>query len=471
MPSQEPTPLASIVLAAGKGTRMKSERAKVLHPLLGRPMLFYILDALQEVQVERTVLVIGHEADQVRQVCGPAHRYAEQTLQRGTGHAVLTALPSLEDFEGRVLILYGDMPLLTGAVLQELYAAHLASGDDLTILTADAPELRDFGRIVRLPDGHVERIVEARDCDPAEYALREVNLGAYCAKVGLLREFLPQIGSQNAQNEIYLTDLVALASAAGRPVGALQTADLESSLGVNNRADLAQAGLVLNRRMLHRMMLDGVTVLDPGSTWVEPGVRVGPDTEILPGTMLSGQTVIGTGCVLGPHTRIVDSRVGNRVRIQHSVLLQAEVEDEATVGPFAYLRPDSRIGPGARVGDFVEIKNSVIGAGAKIPHLSYVGDAEVGSRANIGCGTITCNYDGTAKHRTLIGEGAFIGSNTSLVAPVRIGAGAATGAGSVVVRDVPAGALVAGVPARPMRRRDEACHSADGQAPNRGEES
>lgn len=184
MTPQDPTPLASIVLAAGKGTRMKSERAKVLHPLLGRPMLFYVLDALQEVQVERTVLVIGHEADQVRQVCGPAHRYAEQTIQRGTGHAVLTALPALEDFEGQVLILYGDMPLLTGAVLQELYAAHLASGDDLTVLTADAPELRDFGRIVRQPDGHVERIVEARDCDPAEYALKEVNLGAYCAKIG-----------------------------------------------------------------------------------------------------------------------------------------------------------------------------------------------------------------------------------------------------------------------------------------------
>ncbi len=471
MTRQNPTPLASIVLAAGKGTRMKSERAKVLHPLLGRPMLFYVLDALKEVQVERTVLVIGHEADQVRQTCGPAHRYAEQTVQRGTGHAVLTALPELEDFEGQVLILYGDMPLLTGAVLGELCAAHQASGDELTVLTADAPELRDFGRIVRQPDGHVERIVEARDCDPAEYALKEVNLGAYCAKASLLREFLPRIGSQNAQNEIYLTDLVALASAAGRPVGAVQTADLESSLGVNSRADLAQAGLVLNRRLLHRMMLDGVTILDPASTWVEPGVRVGPDTEILPGTLLRGQTEIGAGCILGPHTQIVDSRIGDRVRIQHSVLLGACVEDEATVGPFAYLRPDSRIGRGARVGDFVEIKNSVIGAGAKVPHLSYVGDADVGSRANLGCGTITCNYDGTAKHRTVIGEGAFIGSNTSLVAPVRIGAGAATGAGSVVVRDVPPGILVAGVPARTLRRLEESGPPPDNQAPNRGEES
>ena len=454
MTSPTRTPLCSIVLAAGKGTRMKSERAKVLHPLLGRPMLFYVLDALEAVEVERTVLVIGHEADQVRATCGPSHRYAEQTVQRGTGHAVLTAMPELQDFEGQALILYGDMPLLTGAILRELVSAHRASGADLTVLTAATRELRDFGRIVRRPDGHVERIVEARDCTPEQYALEEVNLGAYCAEVSFLREFLPRIGADNAQGEIYLTDLVALGSAAGRAVGAVCTEDVESSLGVNSRADLARAGAVLNRRLVHQMMLDGVTVLDPSTTWVEPGVRVGPDTEILPGTMLSGNTTVGSGCTVGPHTRIVDSLVGNRVTVQFSVLLQARVEDGATVGPYAYLRPGAEIGEGARVGDFVEIKNSTIGAGAKVPHLSYVGDATIGSRTNVGCGTITCNYDGKAKHRTVIGEGVFLGSNTSLVAPVTVGDGAATGAGAVVTRDVPPRTLVVGVPARPLKQLD-----------------
>ncbi len=455
MTPQDPTPLAAIVLAAGKGTRMKSERAKVLHPLLGRPMLFYVLDALGEVQVERTVLVIGHEADQVRQTCGVGLRYAEQTVQRGTGHAVLMAMAELQDFQGQVLILCGDMPLVTGPVLQELLHAHRRSGDDLTVLTANSREMREFGRIVRSADGHVQRIVEARDCTPEEYALTEVNLGAYCAEVEFLRQFLPRIGTDNAQGEIYLTDLVRLGSAAGRPVGAVRTADVESSLGINSRADLAKAAGVLNRRLLHQLMLGGVTILDPASTWVEPGVQVGPDTEILPGTLLSGNTTIGSGCTVGPQTRLVDSLVGDRVTVQYSVLTQARVAEGATIGPFAYLRPGTEIGPGARVGDFVEIKNSTIGAGSKVPHLSYVGDATVGSRVNVGCGTITCNYDGRAKHRTVIGDGVFLGSNTSLVAPVTLGEGSATGAGSVVIRDVPAHTLVAGVPAQTLRRLDQ----------------
>lgn len=455
MTPQDPTPLAALVLAAGKGTRMKSDRAKVLHPLLGRPMVFYVLDALGEVQVERTVLVVGHEADQVRQTCGVGLRYAEQTVQRGTGHAVLMAMSELEDFQGRVLILCGDMPLVTGSVLQELLEAHRRSGDDLTVLTAESREMREFGRIVRGADGHVQRIVEARDCTPDEYALTEVNLGAYCAEVDFLRQFLPRIGTDNAQGEIYLTDLVRLGSAAGRSMGAVRTADVESSLGINSRADLAKAAGVLNRRLLHQMMLDGVTVLDPANTWVEPGVRVGPDTELLPGTMLSGTTAIGSGCTVGPNARLIDSQVGDRVTVQYSVLLQARVADGSTIGPFAYLRPGTEIGPGARVGDFVEIKNSTIGAGSKVPHLSYVGDATVGSRVNVGCGTITCNYDGRAKHRTVIGDGVFLGSNTSLVAPVTLGEGSATGAGSVVIRDVPAHTLVAGVPAHPLRRLDQ----------------
>lgn len=457
-------PLAALVLAAGKGTRMKSEQAKVLFPLLGRPLLFYVLDALREVQVERTVLVVGHNADQVREAVGPDTRYAEQTVQRGTGHAVLTGMPQLEGFQGQVLILYGDMPLLTGAVLQELLQAHQSSGDDLTILTAKTDGMRDFGRIVRKADDKVEAIVEARDCTPEQYDLQEVNLGAYCAKVEFLREFLPQIGTQNAQGEMYLTDLVVLAQGAGRPVGAVVTRDLEVSLGVNSRADLATAGAVLNRRLLHRMMLDGVSVLDPASTWVEPGVRVGRDTVLLPGTLLSGRTTIGAGCSIGPNTRVVDSDIADGASLQYAVLVEAKVGEGAQVGPFAYLRPGADIGAGAKVGDFVEIKNSVIEAGAKVPHLTYVGDAHVGAKANLGCGTITCNYDGKTKHRTVIGERAFIGSNTSLVAPVTVGADAVTGAGAVVTKDVPPGALVVGVPARIIQRSAEV-------SPCRGPES
>ena len=443
--------LAAIVMAAGKGTRMKSELAKVLHPIMGRTLISYVLTALDAVQASPKVIVVGHAAETVKAACGPAYTYALQAEQHGTGHAVQMALPGLDGFDGDVLIVSGDMPLVTPAVLQDLVDQHRAQGDDLTILTANSAEHRDFGRIVRQADGQVSRIVEAKDCTPEEYALTEVNLGAYCVKADFLRQLLPLLRANNAQGELYLTDLLGLGKEHGKRLGAVVTDDIACALGVNSRADLAQATAVIKDKVLRGLMLSGVTVLDPQTTWVEPSVEVGRDTVLLPGTMLHGNTVIGSSCQIGPYTQITDSTVGDGSSVAHSVLWEAKVAKEAKIGPFAYLRPGTELADKVKVGDFVEIKNSRIAEGTKVPHLTYVGDSDVGSHTNIGCGTITCNYDGKNKHRTVIGNDVFIGSNTSLVAPVRVEDGAKTGAGAVITKDVSAGTVVVGVPARPFK--------------------
>lgn len=442
---------AAIVLAAGKGTRMKSNRAKVLHPLLGRPLLDYALDALDGLNTSPKLVVVGHEADAVRDAVGSRAQFADQTEQKGTGHAVMMAAPALGDFQGPVLITYGDMPLLTSDSLQKLLDAYPDA--PVSFITAEFPQATDFGRVIRDDCGWAKKIVEARDCTPDELAVREVNVGCYCIDAELLRALLPRLDTANDQGEYYLTDLIKLAVADGRRVQAVKIDDLDQSLGVNTRADLATAAAVLRERINRRWMVAGVSILDPSSTWIEPGVTIGVDTIILPQTMLQGQTCIGEGCTIGPQTRIASSTVGNGSTIQNSVLLEARTEENVNVGPFAYLRPGADLGPNAKVGDFVEIKNARIEAGAKVPHLSYVGDAFVGAKVNVGCGTITCNYDGKHKHKTVIEEGAFIGSNTSLVAPVTVGAGARTGAGAVVNRDVEPGTTVVGVPARPLHQK------------------
>ena len=447
------TGLAAIVMAAGKGTRMKSDTAKVLHPIMGRPMIQYVLDTLQAVSADPQVIVIGHAAESVRDACGDAYAYAWQKEQHGTGHAVQTALPALAGFQGDVLIVSGDMPLVTAEVWQSLVDRHRSCGSDFTILTADSASHRDFGRIVRQEDGQVARIVEAKDCSPEEYALTEVNLGAYCAKADFLREMLPLLNSNNAQGELYLTDLVGLGRQHGKRVNAVITGDIACALGVNSRADLAQAASVIKAGILREIMLSGVTVLDPVTTWIEPSVQIGRNSVILPGTMLQGSTCIGCSCQIGPNTQIIDSRLEDGCTVSHSVLWQAEAGSGAKIGPFAYLRPGTQLKNNVKVGDFVEIKNSTVADGTKIPHLTYVGDSDVGSHTNIGCGTITCNYDGQNKHRTVIGDNVFIGSNTSLVAPVSVGDGAKTGAGAVITKDVAAGSVVVGVPAHPMLKR------------------
>ncbi|MBQ7503194.1 bifunctional UDP-N-acetylglucosamine diphosphorylase/glucosamine-1-phosphate N-acetyltransferase GlmU [bacterium] len=458
MYSEELPQAAAVIMAAGKGTRMKSDLAKVLHPILGRPMILSVLDTLLAVGCSPNVVIVGHQAEQVEEVCREYSgelRFALQAVQRGTGHAVLSALPQLEGFEGPVLILSGDMPLIDVETVKRIIAAWQKNEDSLTILTAVSAQHRDFGRIIRCGDGSVDRIVEAKDCSPEEYAVEEVNLGAYCAKASFLREYLPKLTPNNAQGELYLTDLVKLGRHNGCRIGAVTTENIQCALGINTRLDLAAVAAIKRRKKTEALMLSGVSVWDPDSVWIEEGVSVAPNTEIRPGTVLLGKTSVGEGCIIGPHTQITDSSVGRRCQIIHSVLNQAQVEDDVNIGPFAYLRPNAHIGCQAKIGDFVEIKNSNIGVGTKVPHLTYVGDSDVGSKTNIGCGTITCNYDGRNKHRTVIGDNVFIGSNSSLVAPVTVGSGAKTGAGAVITHDVPANCTVIGVPARPMPEKKE----------------
>ena len=443
--------VAAIILAAGKGTRMKSEQAKVLHCVLGQPLLFRVLRVLEGLESSLNVVVVGHQAEKVEQTCREAQidkvAFALQSEQKGTGHAVQSAMPTLEGFDGRVLILNGDMPLMTPDILRGLLEQAQKEDAALTLLTAISAQHRDFGRIIRTDDGQVKRIQEAKDCSPEEYAVQEVNVGAYCAKADFLRKFLPKLTSSNAQGELYLTDLVSLGYEAGEKVTAVITQDISCALGVNSRADLARASAILKERKLHELMLSGVSVIDPASTWIEEGVQVGSDSEIWPGTVLQGTTQIGRDCVIGPNTQITDSIIGQNARVVHSVLNEATVGNGVNIGPFAYLRPKANISDNVKIGDFVEIKNSNIGLGTKVPHLTYVGDSDIGSKTNLGCGTITCNYDGQAKHRTVIGDNVFIGSNSSLVAPVKIGDGAKTGAGAVIIRDVAPGTVVVGVPA------------------------
>lgn len=455
MQKREEPKLASVILAAGKGTRMKSDLAKVLHPVLGKPVIYRVLQALKGINCSENIVVVGHQAKQVQAFCQERFSncsFAEQAIQKGSGHAAQMALPKLADFEGYVLILNGDMTLLDTEILEKVVKTALENDYALTLLTADSAEHRDFGRIIRNADGYVTRITEAKDCTPEEYAVTEVNIGAYCAKAEFLRRFLPQLTPNNAQGELYLTDLVSLGSAAGEKIGAVVD-DVVYALGVNTRADLAKAAALLKERKLQELMVSGVSIIDPQSTWIEDQVQIGRDSEIWPGTVLQGATSIGQGCKIGPNTQITDSAIGNGSTVLHSVLNQATVGDGVNIGPFAYLRPQANIANRAKVGDFVEIKNANIGEGTKVPHLTYVGDADVGSGTNIGCGTITCNYDGKAKHRTVIGDHVFIGSNSSLVAPVTVGNGAKTGAGTVVIRDVPENSVVVGVPARPINQR------------------
>ncbi|MGM9998465.1 MAG: bifunctional UDP-N-acetylglucosamine diphosphorylase/glucosamine-1-phosphate N-acetyltransferase GlmU [Candidatus Bruticola sp.] len=455
MKNQEEQKIAAVILAAGKGTRMKSEQAKVLHQVLGRPVVFRVLQALEGVNCSRSIVVVGHQADQVKTYCQtqfPGCLFAEQPVQNGSGHAVQMALPQLADFEGYVLILNGDMPLLDSSVLQKVIDTAKEGDYALTLLTADSADHKDFGRIIRSSNGCVERIVEAKDCTPEEYQVTEVNIGVYCARASFLRRFLPQLTPSNAQGELYLTDLVGLGRSAGEKIGAV-VGHVAYALGVNTRVDLAKAAAALKERKINDLMLSGVSIIDPRSVWIEDQVSIGADSEIWPGTVLQGSTSIGEKCKIGPNTQITDSSIGSHSSIVHSVLNEATVGNGVNIGPFAYLRPHANIADRAKVGDFVEIKNANIGEGTKVPHLTYVGDADIGSGTNIGCGTITCNYDGKAKHRTTIGDNVFIGSNSSLVAPVIVGSGAKTGAGAVVVHDVPENSVVVGVPAHPIKHR------------------
>ncbi|KUP97568.1 bifunctional UDP-N-acetylglucosamine diphosphorylase/glucosamine-1-phosphate N-acetyltransferase GlmU [Thermobifida cellulosilytica] len=449
-------PDAVIVLAAGEGTRMKSRQPKVLHEICGRSLLGHVLAAVAELDPERTVVVVGHAREQVTEhlkSIAPEAVTAVQEEQNGTGHAVRMAVEALRaqgvELSGTVVLTCGDTPLLRGATLRELVAAHEAEGNAVTVLSARVPDPTGYGRVVRDADGAFTAIVEHADATEEQRAVDEINSGMYAFDGALLSQVVHRLSADNAKGEEYITDAVALLRGDGHRVGAYTAADRTEVEGVNDRVQLAEARRLLNARLLERLMRDGVTVVDPASTWVDVDVEVGRDAVIEPQTQLQGRTVVGEGAQVGPATVLRDTEVGEGAVVSHTVAREAVIGPEATVGPYAYLRPGARLDRGVKVGTFVEVKNSTVGEGSKVPHLTYVGDADIGRGVNIGASSVFVNYDGVRKHRTVIGDHARTGSDNMFVAPVRVGEGAYTGAGTVVREDVPPGALA--VSAGPQR--------------------
>ncbi len=430
----------AVILAAGEGTRMHSSLAKVLHPLCGRPMLWHVLEASRAV-TEQQVIVVGKGGEQVREYFGEKLCYVEQHKRLGTGHALLQTLPQLPRV-GELLVLCGDTPLLEAEILRRLLDIHRKGRAGATVLTAEMEDPTGYGRVLRDKNGSVAGIVEQMHATPVQQAVREINTGAYCFELTALHEHLPLLSPNPEKKEYYLTDLLPLLAGAGYPVEAYKLTDAFPALGINDRAQLAQATAGMRARINDRLMRAGVTMLDPATTYIDCGVRVGRETVIYPQTILEGETEVGEGCLLGPATHLMDSVIQNGVTCQKSTVWQSKVEEKATIGPYAYIRPESVIGPEVKVGDFVEIKNSSIGRGTKVPHLTYVGDAQIGPGVNLGAGTIVVNYDGRRKHKTIIEAGSFIGCNSNLVAPLTVGSGAFVGAGSTITRNVPPGSLV-----------------------------
>ena len=431
-----------VVLAAGQGTRMCSQRAKVLHTLCGRPMIQYSVETALSLSPDRVIVVVGHEADQVRSaLSGFPVEFATQAEQQGTGHAVMQALPALEGFNGDVLVFYGDTPLVAAGEFTALTLERRRSGADLALLVTHVQVPAGYGRIVR-SGSEIERIVEERDATSQEQELTEINPGIYCFTASALRAVVANLDNRNLQGEYYLTDAVGLLRQTGRKVVAVSSPAAQNLLGINTRVELAEAEKKLYRRRANEFMLEGVTILDPETFFASYRVRIGPDTVIYPNVVLEGTTEIGQGVIIFPNTRIIDSRIGPDARIMDSCLIsESEVGARTSVGPFAHLRRHTRIGSNCRVGNFVEVKNSTLGDKTKSAHLSYLGDTQIGNNVNIGAGTITCNYDGFSKNRTQIGDGAFIGSGTELVAPVTVGQGAYVAAGSAITEDVPPDSL------------------------------
>ncbi len=444
--------LAAVILAAGQGTRMKSALPKVLHPLAGRPLIEYALETALALADLPPVIVVGPQHDEVRRAVEGRAVCVEQAEPRGTGHAVLQARAALREMSDLVLVTYADMPLLSVETLGRLVDTQKRNSGPLTILTLVHGDPRGFGRVLRDASGAVLRVVEEAVATPEQLALRELNAGVYCFAAGWLWAHADRIPLSLPKREYYLTDMVEMAVAEGLRVEAVATTDADETLGINTRVHLAEAEAALRRRITRRWMEAGVTIVDPESTYIEPSVQLARDVTVYPNTHLRGTTTVGEGSHIGPNAIIEDSQIGARCRVLASVLEGAVMEDDADIGPFGHLRPGARLCRGAHMGNFGELKNATLGPGAAMGHFGYVGDAEIGAGVNIGAGTVTCNFDGTRKQRTVVEEGAFIGSDTLLVAPVRVGKRAKTGAGSVVTRDIPAGALAYGVPARVQRR-------------------
>jgi len=436
--------LAAVILAAGKGTRMKSNIVKVMHPLGGLPMVSWPVNTVREAGASRIVLVTGHQSEKVQDFFeGQTDvRFAVQEEQLGTGHAVACALPALLGFSGMVLILCGDVPLISTATLEAMVRQHRSRHAVITVLTADFAQPNGYGRIVKDGDGFIKRIVEEKDATDAERRITEINSGIYCVESDFLTVAIPNLKNDNAQREYYLTDIIKEAANLGLLCQAFPVADPAEVMGINDRAQLAEAGQLLRGRINKALMLAGTTLIDPLTTYIDQGVRIGRDTTIHPNVHISGDTEIGNNCLIEPSAVIKGCKIGNGVIIKTgSVMMDAVIHDDVAIGPMAHLRPGTELKEHVKIGNFVETKKIVMGEGSKASHLTYLGDAAIGTNVNIGCGTITCNYDGVKKHRTVIGDDVFVGSDVQFVAPVTIGRNSLIAAGTTVTRDVPPDSL------------------------------
>jgi bifunctional UDP-N-acetylglucosamine pyrophosphorylase / glucosamine-1-phosphate N-acetyltransferase len=427
----------AIVLAAGHGTRMKSNKHKVLHEVCGKPMITHILDELLKLKLDRLVVVVGQHRESVEAVVGDKALTVFQSEQLGTGHAVQCAMPALDQENGTTVVLYGDAPLIRAETIERLFAEREAKNASAVVLTANVTNPFGLGRVLVDNEGLVEKIVEEKDASPEEKAITLINTGIYAFETSALKQSLVQLRPDNAQGEYYLTDTISILRSDNQAVFAVEIEDVEEIASVNDRVQLAQVESIMKRRLCEYWMRQGVTIIDPDQTYIGTDVVIGRDTTLLPGTMLEGNTVVGEQCVIGPNTRLTNTLVENGAKIEYAVVVDSRIGLEATVGPFAYIRPGSVVGARVKVGDFVELKNSTLGDDTKVSHLAYVGDATIGERVNIGCGVITVNYDGEKKHKTIVGNDSFIGSNVNLVAPVVVGDGAYVVAGSTITEDVP----------------------------------
>ena len=435
------TELRAVILAAGKGTRMRSKLPKVLHKVGGKAMLQHVLDAADAAGAAEKIVIVGHGAELVESMVGEQGKIVLQAEQLGTGHAVMQTKEVLAGFTGTAMILCGDTPLLDGEELKKFYEAHVQSGAAATVLTAFMDNPFGYGRIVRDADGNVQGIVEEKDADAQQKLIKEINTGIYCLECPLMFDVLATLTCDNAQGEYYLTDVLTKLNEAGKKVGGVVTEDSDMVMGINSRRQLAEAESVMRVRILNKLMDEGVTIMDPASTFIESSVKIGRDTVIYPFTWLEGNTEIGEDCEIGPNVRLTNVEVGNGTHLQFVYGHDCKVCDEVTAGPYVHLRPDTVIGNKVKIGNFVEVKNSNVGTGTKLPHLTYIGDSDIGSGVNMGCGCITVNYDGKKKHRTVIEDNVFVGCNTNLVAPVTVKAGCYIGAGSTITKEVPENSL------------------------------
>jgi len=429
--------LLAVILAAGKGSRMKSTLPKVLHPIGGKPMVEHVLAAAHMAGAERKVVVVGFGAQSVEATLGTRAEYVVQDQQLGTGHAVMQTSSCLQDFDGTVMVLCGDTPLLRGQTLTKLFAEHLAAKASATVLTACMTDPTGYGRVIRDDRGQVLKIVEQKDATRSELAVNEVNTGIYCFERVALFDALRSINCNNMQGEYYLTDVIGILAQGQAKVWAVQVDTPEETLGINSRIQLAEAEKILRKRKLVSLMDNGVTIMDIDSTFIDDQVCIEPDTVIYPFTWIEGATSIGKGCVIGPSSRIQNTSIGENTTLHFIYAHDCQIGNGVTVGPYVHLRPHTVLADGVKIGNFVEVKNSQVGAGSKIPHLSYIGDTDMGTGINIGCGTVTVNYDGKNKHRTTVEDDAFIGCNSNLVAPVTVGKGAYVAAGSTITKNVP----------------------------------